>query len=382
MKHKIVILGAGLVGGPMAMDLASDHEVTAVDYNPANLSGLLDLKTIQADLSDPSMIAEVVQDADLVINAVPGSMGFKTLKHIIGQRKDVVDISFYPEDMFLLDELAREKGVIAICDMGVAPGMSHMLVGYANEQMDKVNKVKIYVGGLPKERIPPYEYKAVFSPSDVIEEYVRPARLVREGKEIELEALSEPEPLDFDQAGTLEAFNSDGLRSLVKTLDAPDMVEKTLRYPGHMEKMKLLRETGFFSKKSIKVGNMEVIPLELTQQLLFPLWKLEEGEVDLTVMRVIVEGLKDNIKTTYTWDLYDEYDPATGVHSMARTTGYAATMAARMLLAGMYDRKGISPPEYVGKDSSCVDFILNGLKDRNVVYEMQVKSDHPTLRYG
>jgi len=266
-------------------------------------------------------------------------------------------------------------GGTAICDMGVAPGMSHMLVGYANEQLDQVGNVKIYVGGLPKDRIPPFEYKAVFSPSDVIEEYVRPARLVRAGKEIELEALSELEPLDFEQTGILEAFNSDGLRSLVKTIEAPEMVEKTLRYPGHVAKIKLLRDTGLFSKEKVKVGSTEIVPLELTQKLLFPLWKLEEGEVDLTVMRVIVQGTQEGITTSYQWDLYDEYDAATGVHSMARTTGYAATMATRMVLAGMYDRKGISPPEYIGRKFNCVDFILNGLKERNVVYKFQVTNN-------
>ncbi len=375
MKHKIVVLGAGLVGGPMARDLAADYEVTAADVNQDNLSRLSGIKTVQADLSDPDTISRVVFDADLVINAVPGSIGFKALEAVIDSGKDVVDIAFYPEDMFLLDELAKSKGVTAICDMGVAPGMSHMLVGYANEQLDQVGNVKIYVGGLPKDRIPPYEYKAVFSPSDVIEEYVRPARLVRAGEEIELEALSELEPLDFEQTGTLEAFNSDGLRSLVKTIEAPEMSEKTLRYPGHVEKIKLLRDTGLFSKETIIAGSKEVVPLELTQKLLFPLWKLEEGEVDLTVMRVIVQGTREGIKTSYQWDLYDEYDAATGVHSMARTTGYAATMAARMVLAGMYDRKGISPPEYIGRKFNCVDFILNGLKERNVVYKFQVTSD-------
>ena len=127
--------------------------------------------------------------------------------------------------------------------------------------------------------------------------------------------------------------------------------------------------TGFFEKKAIQVGNTEVVPLELTQKLLFPLWKLEKGEADFTAMRGMVEGIKHGQKTTYRWDLYDEYDPETKIHSMARTTGYAAAMAARLVLAGLYNFKGISPPEYVGRDPECVDFMLKGLRERNVVYE-------------
>jgi saccharopine dehydrogenase-like NADP-dependent oxidoreductase len=192
---------------------------------------------------------------------------------------------------------------------------------------------------------------------------------------LELEALGEVENIEFKLPGILEAFNSDGLRSLVKTINAPDMVEKTLRYPGHIDKIKVLRDTGFFSKDKVEVGSMEVAPLDLTQKLLFPLWKLEEGEADLTVMRVIVRGSKDGISTSYQWDLYDEYDPVTGVHSMARTTGYAATMAARMLLAGLYDRRGVNPPEYVGREARCVDFILDGLKERGVNYDLSVTRD-------
>jgi saccharopine dehydrogenase-like NADP-dependent oxidoreductase len=382
MKNKITILGAGLVGAPMAIDLARDHDVTVVDINRENLDNLEAVKTVEADLSHASKVAEVVRSADLVVNAVPGAIGFATLKNIIQQGKNTVDIAFYPEDMFLLDDLARANGVTAICDMGVAPGMSHLLVGYASAQMDILESIKIYVGGLPKERTPPFEYKAVFSPSDVIEEYTRPARLVRKGKIVDLEALSEIEAIEFDKVGSLEAFNSDGLRSLIKTVEAPEMVEKTLRYPGHVGKIKVLRDTGLFGKKPITVGNQEVVPLELTQRLLFPLWKFEEGEADFTVMRVVVKGIQDGQNTTYRWDLYDEYDPATRTHSMARTTGYAATMAARMVLSGLYDFKGISPPEYVGRDHNCVNFMLNGLRERNVLYEFNVSRSSASIGTG
>ena len=323
---------------------------------------------MQADLSNPETIKKLVAGADMVLSAVPGFMGFQTLKTIIEAGKNVIDIAFFPEDLFELDELAKENNVIAISDIGVAPGMSNVLIGYADALLDTTEKAVTYVGGLPKVREWPYEYKAVFSPVDVIEEYTRPARYIENGKEVIKPALSDPELLQFEGIGTLEAFNSDGLRSLAKTIKADYMIEKTLRYPGHISIMNVLRETGFFSKDEIEVKGQKIRPLDFTSALLFPKWKMNKGDEDLTVMKVIVEGLKDGQRKTYTWDLFDRFDPATGVHSMARTTGYTATMALRMVEQGLYNRKGVSAPEFIGRYPECVEFLLQGLKDRGVIY--------------
>jgi saccharopine dehydrogenase-like NADP-dependent oxidoreductase len=378
-KKNIIVLGCGLVGGPVAADLSKDNDfnVTVADINAEALRTLSlnhRVQTVTADLSNTDTVTKLVREYDYAINAVPGFMGFKTLEAIIEAGTDVVDIAFFPENLFDLDNLAKEKGVTAISDMGVAPGMSNLLTGYAHNQMDKTDKVVIYVGGLPKIREWPYEYKAVFSPVDVIEEYTRPARIVENGKEIIKPALSEPELLDFEGMGTLEAFNSDGLRSLINTIDAPDMIEKTLRYPGHVEIMKILRETGFFNREEIEVNGAMVKPIDFTSKLLFPKWKLKEGEEDITIMKIIVEGEKDGKKKRYVYDLLDTYDKKTKVHSMARTTGYSATMALRMIEAGLYTRKGVSAPEFIGKCPECVEFILNGLKERGVVYRETIEN--------
>jgi saccharopine dehydrogenase-like NADP-dependent oxidoreductase len=307
------------------------------------------------------------------VNAVPGFVGFETLKTCIEAGKDAVDIAFYPEDAFLLSELAKEKGVRVIVDMGVAPGMSNLLAGYAASQMESVDYIDIFVGGLPKKRTLPWEYKAVFSPTDVIEEYTRTARLMENGKIVEKHALTEIELLNFDEVGTLEAFNSDGLRSLLFTLKANRMREKTLRYPGYAKKIQFLADNGFFKEEKIKVNNQLVSPLELTSQLLFDQWKLKTGDADLTVMRIIVEGTKDGKIRRHSFNLYDEYDPGTGIHSMARTTGYAASMAVRLLFSGIYQEKGITVPEFLGKNEIIVNFMLNGLKERNVHYREKIE---------
>ncbi len=301
-------------------------------------------------------------------------MGFNTLKQIIEAGKDVIDIAFFPENLFDLDELAKEHDVTAISDIGVAPGMSNILSAHADSMLDQTDNIRIYVGGLPKTRSWPWEYKAVFSPIDVIEEYTRPARFVENGKLVTRPALTDPELLDFDKIGTLEAFNSDGLRSLIHTIDCPNMIEKTLRYPGHIDKIRVLKDSGFFNEEEVLINGQKIRPIDFTTGILFPKWKLQEGDQDITIMKVIVEGRKDGTKAGFEYQLYDEYDPGSGVHSMARTTGYTATMAVRMLAEGLFDRKGVSAPEFIGRDRKCVEFILKGLNERGIKYHEKILS--------
>jgi len=369
---KIIVLGAGLIGAPMAIDLARDSEfaVSIADLSSRALSKIGNqqaIESIQTDLSSPEEVRALVEGFDIVVSAVPGFLGFQTLKSIIEAGKNVIDIAFFSEDPFELDELAKEKGVTAIVDCGVAPGMSNILIGHVDSLLDKTEHVLIYVGGLPEVREWPYEYKAPFSPIDVIEEYVRPARYIENGQLVVRPALSDPELIDFPGVGTLEVFNTDGLRSLARTIDAPNMKEKTMRYPGHIEKMRMLRETGFFSQDEIEINGTKIRPIDLTSRLLFPKWEYSKGEVDITVLRVTVDGAKSGQRLRYTYDLIDHYDAVTETSSMARTTGYTATMAVRLLAKGLYSRKGLSAPEHIGRHPECVEFLLNGLKDRGVV---------------
>jgi lysine 6-dehydrogenase len=374
---KVIVLGAGLVGGPMTIDLAKEKnfQVTVADVNADNLDKIKasGVQKLLKDLSDPVNVKNLVKDYDMVLNAVPGFMGFQTLKAIIEAKKNAVDIAFFPEDVFILDDMAKENGVTVVSDFGVAPGMSNVLIGYANHLLDETTNATIYVGGLPKVREWPYEYKAVFSLVDVIEEYTRPARYVENGHLITREALSDPEFHFFEGVGTLQSFNSDGLRSLAETIKCPNMKEKTLRYPGHIDIMAILRETGFFSKDEIEIKGTKIRPLDFTAKLLFPKWKLKEGEEDITVMRITIEGKKSSKMLRYNYDLYDVYDPITKTHSMARTTGYTATVGLRMIAEGLYNRKGVSVPEFVGQQPECVKYLLKGLAERGVVYTEKIE---------
>lgn len=370
MKKKVIVLGAGLVGKAMAIDLSRSFEVTSVDLNREALSQLEQhgVKTEQADISDPSKLTEILSNFDLVVGAVPGFLGLQTAKTVIEAGKNMVDISFFPEDPFQLDELAKKKNVTVVTDCGVAPGMGNVILGYHHHRM-KIHSYECLVGGLPLVREWPYEYKAVFSPIDVIEEYIRPARYVQNGGLVTKEALSDPELVHFDGVGTLESWNSDGLRTLIKTMPSiPNMIEKTLRYPGCIEYLRALRESGFFSYEPVDVKGTKVRPIDLTATLMFPRWKLKPGEEEFTVMRIRISGEEKGQPKTYEYHLLDRTEKSTNTLSMARTTGYTCTAVTHLVANGKFSRKGICPPEYLGEVEENFQFILSYLKERGVNY--------------
>ena len=367
---KIVVLGCGMVGSAIAGDLNKEYSVKIIDIKEKNLKQASDkykLETERADLSNKSELQNAVKNYDLVICAVPGFMGFETLRSVIEMKKDVVDISFFNQDPFTLDALAKENNVTAIVDCGVAPGLSNIVLGYHNKRM-KVIYFECLVGGLPVNRTWPFEYKAPFSPIDVLEEYIRPSRIMENGNIITKPALSEPELVDFEGIGTLEAFNTDGLRSLLTTMNIPTMKEKTLRYPGHIEYIKVLKKCGFFDTKEIEVNGKKIKPIDLTSKLLLPLWSLEEGEDEFTVLKITIKGEENNQPKIYTYTLIDRYNHVDDISSMSRTTGYTCTAVARLLLTNKFKRKGICPPEFIGEDENCYNSIINDLIERGIKF--------------
>ena len=374
--NNVIVLGAGMVGSAMAIDMIPKHRVTLTDINQDVLDRLekkySDLSTLQLDVTRKKELQRIVKEFDLVINAVPGFLGFETLKSTIEAGKDVIDIAFCPENALDLDALAKKHQVTAIVDCGVAPGMDNVILGYYNEIME-LTDFECLVGGLPKVRKWPFYYKAPFSPVDVIEEYTRPARYVENGQIVVKEPLTDCEYVDFDRVGTLEAFNSDGLRSILTTMShIPNMKEKTLRYPGHADNIKVLKDSGFFSTSEIEVNGIMVSPLSVTSKVLFNEWKLGDTEEEITVMKVTLKGTnRRGQKEEVVYTLYDEYSSETGTSSMARTTGYTATAAANLLLEGLFNEKGVFPPELVGKYKECFDYFFTYLEERGIVYEKQ-----------
>jgi len=371
---KIAVLGAGMIGRTIALDLASAFTVTSIDLSRENLQLLKErdssVQTQQANLKDFDLYKDWLAPFDIIVTAVPGFMGFDTLKAVINCQKNVADISFFPEDVLQLDALAKEKNVTVITDVGVAPGMSNLILGRYNEEMIVTN-FECYVGGLPKIRKKPFEYKAPFSPVDVIEEYTRPARLKENGQIVTKPAMSEREYIDFDEVGTLEAFNTDGLRSLLFTMpQIPNMKEKTLRYPVHVEFIIALKQAGFFDEDEIEIAGTKISPLKFSSKILFKDWKLGIEEEELTVMKVIITGEKNGARRQVIYDLLDHFDAKTKTSSMSRTTGYTCTAAVHLMANNLFTQKGVYPPELIGKDKRCFDFVIRYLTERGVNWKV------------
>jgi len=362
---RCVVLGAGRIGAAIALDLAADDlfEVAVVDREAHRAASVADDSRIrfrQSDLAIPGRVRELVSDCDLVIGAVPGWMGFEALQAAIEAGKNVVDISFFEQDPFALDGLARARGVTAVVDCGLAPGLSNLVLGMLARKLDRVDSFRCLVGGLPQHPTPPWNYKAPYSPSDVIEIYTRPARLVRGGAIVTMPALTESERIEIPGVGWLDAFNTDGLRTLLRTTTVPELTEKTLRYPGHRERVAELASCGFFDegRKEITVG------------LLAEQWLQTDDDHDVTAMRLEAVGLRGGNPIRVTYDLLDKFDRERGISSMARTTGYTCTAVARLIARKDFVRPGIIPPEMIGADAHCYASILRDLDQRGIVFRV------------
>jgi lysine 6-dehydrogenase len=370
----IVVLGVGMIGHAMALDLVQNFDVTVVDRDKTALSRLTKandkIKSIVSNLTELKSFNELLAPFDLVICAVPGFMGFETLKKILLAGKNVVDISFFPEKCFDLDYLAKKNNCFAIVDCGVAPGMDNIILGYLDTQLE-VKNFECLVGGLPSKREWPFNYKAPFSPIDVIEEYTRPARYVENGELVTREPLSDCELMEIQRVGTLEAFNTDGLRSLIYTMDhIPNMKEKTLRYPGHAEYIKVLQKSGFFSEETLEIDGIPFRPIDITARILNDNWKLKSSDEEFTVMRITIEGDQNGKKRRYIYRLLDKGSENPKLTSMARTTGYTATAVANYVSKNKIE-PGVFAPETIGALDGGYTFVLDYLKERGVEYRIE-----------
>lgn len=384
----VVVLGAGMIGSAVAEDLASrdDLQVHVADSRQENLDRIQSRAPVRphhVNLTDAALLRELLRGSDLAIGALPSVIGLQTVKTSIVAGCNIVDISFMSEDARVLDALARERRVVAVTDCGVAPGLSNMVAAHAVAQFDSCERLEIAVGGLPAVRRWPFNYKAGFAPWDVVEEYTRPARVVEQGHVVIKEALSGLKLIDVPEVGTLESFITDGLRSLADTLKVPFMEERTLRWPGHAELMKIFRETGFFSLDAITVGAHSVRPRDVTAALLFPKWTFEEGEADLTVMQIQAWGTKKGERSRFVFDFLDRFDASSGLRSMSRSTGYSATAVASLLLDGTLHEPGLHAPESLSLRPGILDRVVGYLRARGIRCEMSTRpSASPTMVTG
>ncbi len=359
MKEKndktIVVLGAGMVGRAIIYDLSKDYDVVVFDKSK-NVLEKLDIKRkFTESIFDKK---DILDSVDTVVSALPGSISFETIKKLIMKGKNVVDISFMPQDPFDLEQLAKENNVIFIPDAGFAPGLSNIFAGYLYKNVRNIESIEIYVGGLPEKKVPPLDYAITWNVEGLIDEYTRPARYIRDGEVFTMDPLDKIEPFCISNIGAFETFYSDGLRTLLKTLKIKNMFEKTIRYAGHLEKMKLLRDLGYLSQENIN----ECIPRKITENLFE---KMKTKVTDISIL--LVKGIGEINIDLYVYDKQEMDD----ITSMGKMTGFTAAIITRML--DMIDYHGVYPPEFIGFEKNLFEHLKEELKRRKInVIESQL----------
>jgi len=360
----IAVVGTGMIGRLIATELSKKHKIYAIDNNKSNLEILKkhnpEIITIELDINKNGKLN--LDFAELIVNCVPGFIGFETAKRII-QKRTCIDISFMPENCLELDYTAREANTALYPDSGIAPGLSNIIIGNMTKH-NHFSHMKIMVGGLPKEKNPPWNYKAPFSPIDVIEEYTRPARIRNNGKLETVDALTGLFQFDFEDIGPLEAFLTDGLRTLLDSKiakDIPHLSEYTIRYPGHSKMISNLIDKGELDD-TLKTHNGKITSQkEVTTKKLFREWKLNENDKEFTLLIIIGKTIKgEEICCT----VYDEWED--GWSSMSRTTGLTACAITNLIIDKELTKTGVITPEELGTNQEYFDYIINYLKERNI----------------
>src|SRR3989475_6292468 len=371
---RILVVGCGKVGSEIARDLAGSDEVdsvVAMDASSQNLKLLRKrvpekIQTVKLSISQKTRFHALLGKIDLVCGALPGRLGFDLMSETVKDGKDTVDISYTPRDAFLLQRQAKDAGCRVVPQCGVAPGFTNMCVGDASRRMERMDSVEIFVGGLPEKPQPPLNYRIVFSLEDVVNEYSRPVQVIEEGERKKVEALSGRGLTSFPGVGKLEYFLTDGLGSLPRSYPKTrEMHEFTLRYPGHADMMQTLRVLGFFERKPVRVGDVEVEPRQSTIELLRRAMSRGSPE-DFLALRVDVKGSSHGKEVHLRYQLLDHYNRKSEVSAMARTTAYPCPSVALLVGAGKIKETGIVTPERIAQNPRLFQFVLDRLAERNV----------------
>lgn len=358
MTLRIAVLGAGMIGGMITRELSESpiiSEVVAVDASVEAVErALMGADTTKArghvlDLGKPGALTALLRDFDAAVAALPHSLSMVANEAAIEARCHLVDLvgSKY-EEKLRLDEPARSAGVLLVTGCGVAPGIVNVLAARGIDRLDFADEAIMYCGGLPRHPLPPLHYQVVFRLESVMGLYTRPAIAAENGEIVKMPALSGLEEIAFPEPiGVCEAAYSDAhstaytLRHKVRRL-----AEKTVRYPGHFEKMGVLAELGFLSEEPVYIEDRPVIPRQLTTAVLEPQMR-GESEQDVTVVRVVVRGTKDGRPVRHEWTMVDMYDEQRRYTSMAKTTGFPAVIALEWLAEGRLDERGFLAPEQI-----------------------------------
>jgi len=357
---RMLVLGAGLQGSACAYDLLQNEEVTEVrlaDRDTGNIADFLGpysgkrLIPTPLDVRDGEAIRALMGESDAVMSAVPYYLNVELARHAAETGAHFCDLGGNTDIVFeqkRLDATAKETGVTIIPDCGLAPGMVNILAQHGIGQLDEVDEVKIFVGGLPQDPEPPLNYQIVYSLEGVLDYYTTLSWVIRDGKRVQVKALSGREAVHFDQpVGELEAFHTaGGLSTLAFRYEGkiPTMEYKTLRYPGHAQIMEAIRDLGLLDLEPIEVKGVRVVPRDVAIAAMAPRLTKPNGK-DLVAMRVTVKGTKAGRKKTIGFELVDWYDEKRGISAMMRTTGFSLSITGQMQARGEIQPPGVWTPD-------------------------------------
>ena len=344
-------MGSAIARDLVGSKLVDEVKVYDVDRNRLNAlarrvhSGKLSVKA--HDVRRRSDTARLLKRFDVGVGALPHGLSEYAIESTIRAGVNFVDLIFgWRFGQREIHTAARKRGITIIPACGLAPGLTNLLAMAGAEQLDEVREVHIKVGGIPERPRPPLNYRIVFSFEAVLEEYLRKARIVKNGKVTDVPALTGLEKITFrPPIGVCECFYTDGLSTLVQTLrGVREMDEKTIRWPGHVSQIKTLIECGLLETNPVRFDGRLVIPRKLVGKILSDRISLGK-ERDLTLLRVDVSGRRRNASVHRRYEMVDHYDGRVGMTSMARTTAFPCSIAAQILGTGEVVKKGLVPPE-------------------------------------
>jgi lysine 6-dehydrogenase len=355
---RVAIFGAGMMARAVAHDLVRQPDVSEIrvaDLDPARLAafrrfiGGRKLRLVEADAAELGEAEEFICGCDVAVSCVPYMFNFELAEAAIACGTHFCDLGGNNRvvgEELALDARARRAGVTVVPDCGLAPGLVSVIAADALERLDGCDSIRLRVGGLPRRPKPPLGYAIVFSANGLINEYVEPCAVLRGGRVRMVPALAEVETLDFPPLGRLEAFNtSGGVSTLTRTLRGRvrDLDYKTIRYPGHCEKFRLLFDLGLGSDKPVPVGDRQVSPRALLIRQLESVLGFEKD--DLVLLRADAAGTRRGRPVRVRYRLFDRADRSTGLTAMMRCTGFPAALAALTLGRGGAKRTGALPGE-------------------------------------
>jgi len=372
---KLAVLGIGNVGLAFLKALKEDGvsvELRLCDISKQRLEAAEGVvgraEVVQSDLSSDEGVLRCVDGVDLVVDALPSRLSPRVLELCASRCIDVLSISFISVDPFRYHEPFAACGRKLVVDAGIAPGLSNIMVARIASILDDVEEVGIYVGGLPAKPVEPLGYVITWSAEDLIEEYTRRARIVKNGRVVEVDPLESVENVEIPGLGVFEAFYSDGLRTMLKTLVGKirNMYEKTLRWPGHLEKIRLLRDLGFFDTQPIEIGNVSIPPRIFTARILEK--RLRASVEDVVIMQIVGRGRRGGEEREITYRVIVEYDRGRGLSAMSKATGFTAYAIFReVFLKNRVVEPGLVPPEALGFIEDAFRDVISYLKSRDVV---------------